>query len=72
MGSGVDSNRSRDFNLTILLSALLAGILAILIVGLYYGCAHSSRPERPPSPPPPSGMVAPGNITHGIEVNVET
>jgi hypothetical protein len=57
MTQRADPDRSRDFNRTVLFSAVLAGLLAILIVGFYYGCAHSSRPERPTSPPPPSGMV---------------
>ena len=50
MTQRVDSGRSRDFNRTVLFSAVLAGLLAILIVGFYYGCAHSSRPEHPSSP----------------------
>jgi hypothetical protein len=58
MTQRVDPDGSRDFNRTILFSALLAGLLAILIVGFYYGCARSSRPERPSAPPPPSGMRA--------------
>ena len=57
MTQRADPDRSRDFNRTILFSALLAGLLAVLIVGFYYGCAHSSRPERPTFPPAPSGMI---------------
>jgi len=57
MKERTNPEESQQFNRTILLSALLAGILAILIVALYYGCAKSSRPERPSTPPPPSGMV---------------
>jgi len=58
MKGSTDPEESQQFNRTILLSALLAGILAVLIAGLYYGCAKSSRPERPTTPPPPSGMRA--------------
>jgi len=58
MTQRADPDRSRDFNRTILFIALLAGLLAVLIVGFYYGCAHSSRPERPSRPPAPSGMIA--------------
>jgi len=57
MTQRVDSDRSRDFHRTVLFSAVLAGLLAILIVGFYYVCAHSSRPEHSSSPPPPSGMI---------------
>jgi hypothetical protein len=57
MSERVDPEQSNQFNRTFLLSACLAIVLAFLIVGLYYGCAKSSRPERPSTPPPPSGMV---------------
>jgi hypothetical protein len=57
MALRADPEKSRDFNRTLVLSALLAGILAVLLLGLYYGCARSSRPERPSATPPPSGMV---------------
>jgi hypothetical protein len=58
MKERTNPEESQQFNRTILLSALLAGILAVLIVGLYFGCAKSSRPERPSRPPVPSGMHA--------------
>jgi hypothetical protein len=57
MKERTNPEESQQFNRTILLSAVLAGILAVLLVGLYYGCARSSRPERPGKPPVPSGMV---------------
>jgi hypothetical protein len=40
------------------LAACLALLLALVLLGFYYGCAKSSRPERPTAPPPPSGMSA--------------
>jgi hypothetical protein len=58
MKERVDPERSSQFNRTFLLSACLAVILAVLFVGLAYGCAKSSRPERPSNPPTPSGMSA--------------
>jgi hypothetical protein len=61
MKERVDPEQSSQFNRTFLLSACLAIILAMLIVGLDYGCAKSSRPERPSSPPAPSGMAFTGS-----------
>jgi hypothetical protein len=58
MKGRTDPEESQQFNRTILLSAVLAALLAVLITGFYYGCAHTSRPERPTAPPPPSGMHA--------------
>jgi hypothetical protein len=51
----VDPERSKEFNRYIFVAALLAAILAVATVGLYFGCAKASRPEHPTSPPPPSG-----------------
>jgi hypothetical protein len=56
MKGRTDPEESQQFNRTILLSAVLAALLAVLITGFYYGCAHSSRPERPSARPVPSGM----------------
>jgi hypothetical protein len=57
MKGRTDPEESQQFNKTIILSALLAALLAALITGFYYGCAHASRPERPTSPPPASGIL---------------
>lgn len=57
MKERTNPEESQQFNRTLFLGALLAGILAVLLVGLYYGCATSSRPERQSKPPVPSGMV---------------
>jgi hypothetical protein len=58
MKDRVASERSHDFKRTVLLAACLALLLALVLLGFYYGCAKSSRPERPTAPPPPSGMSA--------------
>lgn len=58
MKERVDPERSSQFNRTLLGSACVALILAVLLVGFAYGCARSSRPERPSKPPVPSGMSA--------------
>jgi cobalamin synthase len=56
MKERVDREKSAQTNRTIGLFSLLAFVLALLIAGTYYGCAKASRPERPSSPPTPSGM----------------
>ena len=56
MKEPVDHERSRQFNRVAGISATLAFVLALLLVGLYYGCAKSSRPEHPSSQPSPSGL----------------
>ncbi|HEY2498923.1 MAG TPA: hypothetical protein VGK24_17810 [Candidatus Angelobacter sp.] len=53
-----DPEKSRQFNRTILLAIILAATLAVLLLGLLYGCSKSSRPERQSSPPTPSGRIA--------------
>jgi hypothetical protein len=58
MKERVDPETSNDFKRILTLTACLALLLAVLVVGFYYGCAKSSRPERPTPPPPPSGMRA--------------
>jgi hypothetical protein len=58
MKERVDPERSHDFKRTVLLAASLALLLALLILGFYYGCAKASRPEHPSTPPPASGMSA--------------
>jgi hypothetical protein len=58
MKERVDPERSHDFKRTVLLAASLALLLALLLLGFYYGCAKSSRPEHPSAPPPASGMSA--------------
>jgi hypothetical protein len=58
MKERVDPERSHDFRRTVLLAASLALFLALLFLGFYYGCAKSSRPERPTNSPPASGMSA--------------
>jgi hypothetical protein len=58
MKERVDPERSHDFKRTFLLAASLALFLALLFLGFYYGCAKSSRPERPTNSPPASGMSA--------------
>jgi hypothetical protein len=58
MKGRVDLERSHDFKRTFLLAACLALFLALLFLGFYYGCAKSSRPERPTNSPPASGMSA--------------
>jgi hypothetical protein len=54
-----DPEQSSQFNRTILIAITLAATLALLFIGLLYGCARSSRPERPSSRPVPSGRIAP-------------
>jgi hypothetical protein len=58
MKDPVASERSRGFKRAVALAASLALFLALLLLGFYYGCAKSSRPERPSAPPLPSGMSA--------------
>ena len=61
MKERVDPERSHNFKRTFLLASSLALFLALLFLGFYYGCAKSSRPERPSTPPRPSGMTAQRN-----------
>jgi hypothetical protein len=58
MKERVDPETSSNFKRILTVTASLALLLAVLIMGVYYGCAKSSRPERPTPPPPPSGMSA--------------
>jgi len=53
-----DSEQTRQFNRTFLIAISLTAFLALVLIGLLYGCAKSSRPERPSAPPRPSGMTA--------------
>jgi hypothetical protein len=58
MKERVDPESSHDFTRILTFTASLALLLAVLVLGVYYGCAKSSRPERPTPPPPASGMSA--------------
>ena len=55
MKKRADPELSRYFKRTILIAAIMAFLLALCLVGLYYGCAKASHPGRPTSTPP-SGL----------------
>jgi hypothetical protein len=50
--------QTKPVNLIFLIAISLTAFLALVLVGFLYGCAKSSRPERPTTPPRPSGMTA--------------
>jgi hypothetical protein len=52
-----DAGETSQFNRTFLVVISLTAFFALLIAGLLYGCATSSRPEHPSKPPVPSGML---------------
>jgi hypothetical protein len=56
MKENIDREKSRQLNRIFVLSAALAVILALMLVGFYYGCAKMGHPQRPTSPPSPSGV----------------
>ncbi len=43
----VDPERSQVFNTTLIISALIAAILALCIVGILYGCARATNQGKP-------------------------
>jgi hypothetical protein len=61
-----DPERTSQFNRLFLITISLTAFLALVIVGLLYGCATSSRPERQSPPPPPSGMLIFNSVPSGF------
>jgi hypothetical protein len=53
----VDPERSQAFNTTLIVSAIVAAILALCIVGILYGCARQTTVKPKYSGPSTTGAV---------------
>jgi len=60
-----DSGQSQQFNTTFILAMILAGLLALLILGLIYGCMKYNGAAQPRIPH--AGVTLhgrPGSVAH--------
>ena len=53
----VDPERSQVFNTTLIISAVIAAILALCIVGILYGCARQTTVKPKYSAPSTTGAA---------------